>query len=97
MISIYFDDDKENRSTLKLESMPCYLLSIHNAKTFFRIIGNFEQTQGPVLSFKTIIIKGTETVSCRLLLQPVVKMLRHSHEKTTFLDSNCCWSQVCEI
>ena len=79
MISTYFDDDKENRSILKLESVPCYLLSIHNAKTFFRLIGNSEQNQGPVLSFKTI--RGIKTVSCRLLLQPVVKMLRHSHEK----------------
>ena len=83
MILTYFDGDKEKRSILKLESMPCYLLSIHNAKIFFRIIGNSEENQGPVLSFKT---KGIETVSCRLLLQPVVKMLRHSHEKTTFLD-----------
>ena len=55
MILTYFDDDKENRSILKLESMPCYLLSIHNAKTFSRIIGNSEQNQGPVLSFKTIL------------------------------------------
>ena len=45
MISTYFDDDKENRSILKLESMPCYLLPIHNAKTFLRIIGSSEQNQ----------------------------------------------------
>ena len=30
-------------------------------------------------------------------LQPVAKMLRHSHEKTTFLASNRSWSHVCEI
>ena len=30
-------------------------------------------------------------------LQPVAEMLRHSHEKTTFLASNRSWSQVCEI
>ena len=31
------------------------------------------------------------------LRQPVAKMLRHSHEKTTCLASNRCQSQVCEI
>ena len=31
------------------------------------------------------------------LRQPVAKMLRHSHEKTTFLASNRSWSQVFEI
>ena len=30
-------------------------------------------------------------------LQPVTKMMRHSHGKTTFLASNRSWSQVCEI
>ena len=31
------------------------------------------------------------------MLQPKPEMLRHSHEKTTFLASNRSWSQVCEI
>ena len=30
-------------------------------------------------------------------LQPVAKMMRHSHGKTTFLASNRSWSQVCKI
>ena len=29
--------------------------------------------------------------------QPVAKMMRHSHGKTTFLASNRSWSQVCKI
>ena len=32
-----------------------------------------------------------------LKLQPVAKMLRHSHGKTTFLASNRSWPQVCKI
>ena len=32
-----------------------------------------------------------------MLLQRVAKVLRLSHEKPTFLASNRCWSQVCEI
>ena len=36
-------------------------------------------------------------ISLHLKLQPVSKMLRHSHGKTTFLASNCSWSQVCKI
>ena len=36
-------------------------------------------------------------VSDDRMLQPVAKMLRHSHQKTTFLVSNRSWSQVCEI
>ena len=39
--------------------------------------------------------------SCQCLssvsLQPVAKMMRHSHAKTTFLTSNRSWSQVCKI
>ena len=31
------------------------------------------------------------------VLQPVAKMMRHSHGKTTFLASNRSWSQVCKI
>ena len=30
-------------------------------------------------------------------LQPVAKLLRHSHDEMTFLASNRSWSQVCEI
>ena len=33
----------------------------------------------------------------KLKLQPVAKMMRHSHGKTTFLASNRSWSQVCKI
>ena len=31
------------------------------------------------------------------MLQPVAKLLRHSHEEMTFLALNRSWSQVCEI
>ena len=40
---------------------------------------------------------GMTRLWIRSTLQPVANMLRHSHEKTTFLASNRSWSQVCEV
>ena len=38
-----------------------------------------------------------EEAALKVKLQPVAKMMKHSHEKTTFLASNRSWSQVCKI
>ena len=50
---------------------------------------------GPRIVYSIIYSSFKEGLKClRRRLQPVAKMLRHSHKKATFLASNRSWSYI---
>ena len=58
---------------------------------------NTQTQENEILFFITISLGAPRLQRCEGLRKPDAKMLRHSHEKRTFLALNRCWSQVCQI